>query len=113
LLTNENIDYTRYKVVKYSFDKGATIEDEKQLEIKKRNEEETYKLVYPRIFIDYRNVNVNSDSFKIYVTSDSKKINKFEDYQILKRRNRPYITLKVTDRQPPSYLLTEIYNIIF
>ena len=114
LLLNEDIDYNRYKVVKYSFDKGATLEDESLLEIKTREQiEGGYKLVYPRIFINYRNVNVESDNFKIYVTSDSKKLTNYEDYQILERNNRPYITLKVSDRQHPYYILNESYNIIF
>lgn len=113
LLLNEDIDYNRYKVVKYSFDKGATLEDELLLEIKTREQFGEYKLVYPRIFIDYRNVNVESDNFKIYVTSDSKKLTNYEDYQILERNNRPYITLKVSDRQYPYYILNESYNIIF
>lgn len=111
LLIQDDIDYQRYKVVKYSFDKGETIEDEVKLTIE--NGSDKYKIVYPRIFIDYRNVNTESENFKIYVTPDAKKLINYEDYQILERKGRPYVTLKVSDRNFPSYLLEETYNIIF
>lgn len=111
LLIQDDIDYQRYKVVKYSFDKGETIEDEIKLTIKKGSN--NYKIVYPRIFIDYRNVNTESENFQVYVTPDAKKLTNYEDYQILERKGRPYITLKVSDKHFPSYLLEETYNIIF
>ena len=54
-------------------------------------------MVYPRFFIDYRNVNSDSENFKIYVSQDSIKLTNFEDYQILKRDSRVYVNLKATD----------------
>ena len=121
LLIGEDIDYTRYSIIQYSFNRGQDknsiiIEEDgttSTLSISTRQDKDNYVLVYPRIFIDYRNVNVTSDNFMVYVTSNAIKLTKYEDYSILTRKARSYITLKVSDRQYPFYILNESYNIIY
>lgn len=113
LINQKDIDYSVYTMAKAYYDKASTISADKILEIKQRSSNTTIKLVYPRFFIDYRNVNSDSENFKIYVSQDSIKLTNFEDYQILKRDSRVYVNLKITDIQLPKYILKAPYNIIF
>ena len=113
LINQKDIDYDIYTVAKAYYDKASTIEVEEDLRIQRRLPNTTAKLVYPRFFIDYRNVNSDSENFKIYTTQDSRKLTNFEDYQILKRDARVYVNLKITDTQLPLYILEAPYNIIF
>lgn len=88
------------------------------------NEDKQYPIVYPRIKIDYRNVNYESDNLTIRcnvsrtVNPDgTEEVNdnlvKYEDYQILLRGGKPHITLKITNHNLMKYILGYDYNIIY
>lgn len=111
LLQSEDIDYNRYHSVSYSFDNNITMETEKELII--QSNDNKYPIVYPRIFLNYKNVNINSDNFLLRVTSNSNKLEKFEDYSILLRKGKAYVSLKITDNNIPWFILNEPYNIIY
>lgn len=111
LLQNLDIDYSRYKSVLCSFNKNETIEDY-NLTIQSNNETK-YPIVYPRLFLNDRNINHDSDNFKVMVTSNLKPLLKFEDYSVLLRKGKVYVTLKVTDTNSISNILEQPYNIIY
>lgn len=109
LLNETDIDYTRYSSVRYSFN----MEDEQRLGLSISENTNKFSIVYPRIFIDYRNVNYDSDNLSITYGDEPTKLIKFEDYQILLRDSKPYITLKITNNQGYKSILDERYNIIY
>lgn len=111
LLQQNDIDYSRYTKVTCSFDTNKTHTDEYNLKISDNDGSLTW--VYPRIFIDYRNVNYDSDNLVVSVITEEEPLVKFEDYTILLRRGKPYITLKITDKNTISDILNEIYNVIY
>lgn len=111
LLQSEDIDYTRYHSISYSFDNNLTTENEAELIIEQNVNK--FPIVYPRLFLNYRNVNIDSDNFSLKVTYDDKKLEKFEDYSSMLRKGRVYVTLKVTDNNIPWFILNEPYNIIY
>ena len=114
LLNNiNNIDYGIYTVAKYYYDENSSVpENNNRLDIIVPDTKPGIQ-VFPRLLIDHKNVNTDSENFKIYVISDAKKLTNFEDYQILKRETKIYINLKITDVQLPLDILEESYNIIF
>lgn len=112
LLQSENIVYDRYTTISYSFDRNTNIITADNLGIIS-NQETKYPIVYPRIFLDHRNVNSESENFRLYVTSEGKALTKYEDFTILLRKGRPYVTIKITDINLPRYILDEPYNIIY
>ena len=115
LLQSEDIDYEQYQTVRWSFDKNniinSTTADGSSLRIEKNQGD--WKIVYPRCFLDYRNVNYDSDSLIVRVTADGIKLTKFEDYTILLRKGKTYITLKITDVNLLKYILDEKYPLVY
>lgn len=111
LLQQNNIDYSRYIEVSCSFDTNETYTDEYNLQIS--DNDGSLIWVYPRIFIDYRNVNYDSDNLTINLNTKQSSLTKFEDYNIFLRKGKPYITLKITDNNTINDILNEIYNIIY
>ena len=114
LLNNVNdIDYSIYTMAKYYYDENSTApESHNTLNIIVPSAKPGIQ-VFPRLFLDHKNVNADSENFKIYVTLNAKKLTNFEDYQILEREARVYVNLKITDTQLPIDILEESYNIIF
>ena len=112
LINQKDIDYSVYTLAEGYYDKTSTVKIEESLTISQQfsNNE---KIVYPRLFLDYRNVNADSENFRIYTTSNAKKLTNFEDYSILEREARVYVNLKVSDIQRPADILEAPYNIIF
>lgn len=114
LLQQNDIDYSRYTEVTCSFDTNETHTNEYNLQIS--SNDGTLAWVFPRIFIDYRNVNYDSDNLTVSVRTkeeSSLKLTKFEDYSILLRKGKPYITLKITDKNIMDCILNEAYNVIY
>lgn len=112
LLNNEEIDYSYYDKVSYSFNKNATISSNSNFKIRKNNVTK-YPIVYPRFELKMPNVNRDSSNFKITVTPTPLNLTKFEDYMILQRKEKTYVTLKSTNVNIIKYIMNEEYNIIF
>lgn len=123
LLQETNILYDHYTSISYATSSTGTRYRGK-LKVSS-NSETKFPMVYPRIFIDYRNVNHASDNLTIRSMAKDKLdvetgevmadgfLEKYEDYQVLLRKGKPYITLKITNANPFRYLLYYNYNIIY
>lgn len=123
LLNSTDINYENYTSVCYAASATATREYSPKLTITS-NDETQYPIVYPRIKLDYRNVNYNSDNLVVHCNAthvinaegdveENDDLIKYEDYQIMLRKGRPYITLKVTNNNLIKYILDFDYNIIY
>ena len=110
LLNNKDIDYSYYDKIVFSYDKNENVENKPKLIIRENN---SYPIVYPRIEIKIPNVNRDSESFKVSATQDSIALTKFEDYSILQRKEKTYVTLKSTNVNLLDYILDESYNLVF
>ena len=123
ILFNDNtIDFENYNEIYYSFLISGQESNEENL-IKFTNnlkelDPDSDKIVYPRIYIDNINVNYASDLLKLKVINDLNSVpelalTKYDDYSILLRKNKPYITLKVTNVYPINYLMDEVSTTYF
>lgn len=135
LLTSTDINYESYTQVSVAASAtservtGATNPTTGQYETFsiKSNQETKYPVVYPRIFIDKKNVNYNSDNLVIHcsaldtvdestgdiVEDGAGDLVKYEDYRILLRKGKPYITFKITNANLIRYLMFYDYSIIY
>lgn len=111
LLNNKEINYSYYDKVTFSYNKNQFIEESLILKIQENKTE--YPIVYPRIEIKIPNVNRDSENLKIQIVQNKTLLTKFEDYAILQRKEKTYITLKPTDINILDYILNKEYNIIF
>lgn len=123
LLNATDINYENYTQVSYAASATAVRQYNPKLTITS-NDITQYPIVYPRVKLDYRNVNYNSDNLVVHcnathtINADGEVENnpdliKYEDYQIMLREGRPYITLKVTNNNLIKYILDFDYNIIY
>lgn len=112
LLNNQDVDYDYYDKISFSFNKNETILNNSELSIL-NNSSTKYPIVYPRIEIKVLNVNRDSPNFKVKATQDSIELLKFDDFQIMQRKENTYATLKVTNLNLINYIMNEPYNIIF
>jgi hypothetical protein len=123
LLNATDINYENYTQVSYAASATAVRQYSPKLTITS-NDITQYPIVYPRVKLDYRNVNYNSDNLVVHcnathtINADGEVENnpdliKYEDYQIMLREGRPYITLKVTNNNLIKYILDFDYNIIY
>ena len=114
LLTFENIDYNIYKSISYSFDNNLNIEQSENLFVQQNINKKS--IAYPRLFLDYRNINTESESFEIkteFKNYDSKVLTKFEDYACFTRKGRTYVSLKITNNNLLENILDKSYNITY
>ena len=123
LLNSTDINYENYTSVCYAASATATRQYSPKLTITS-NDTTQYPIVYPRVKLDYRNVNYNSDNLVVHCNAthiinaegeveNNPDLIKYEDYQIMLRAGRPYITLKVTNNNLIKYILDFDYNIIY
>ena len=123
LLNATDINYENYTSVCYAASATATRQYSPKLTITS-NDKTQYPIVYPRVKLDYRNVNYNSDNLVVHCNAthiinaegdvkENDDLVKYEDYQIMLREGRPYITLKVTNNNLIKYILDFDYNIIY
>lgn len=113
LLNDRAINYTKYDTISYSFSDNATTTG---LSIITPT---SYVLYYPRIIISDSNVNYKSDLFTIegyegaYNSETSAKLKRYEDYIILTRGGKPYITLKVKNNNNFSSIIGGKYYLFY
>lgn len=123
LLNATDINYENYTQVSYAASATAVRQYSPKLTITS-NDTTQYPIVYPRVKLDYRNVNYNSDNLVVHCNAthtinaegeveNNPNLIKYEDYQIMLREGRPYITLKVTNNNLIKYILDFDYNIIY
>ena len=74
---------------------------------------ETNEWVYPRIELDYLNINSNSDSFNVRIEGENDSLVKFEDYSILHRETKTYVNLKTTNNNPVYSNIYQPYHLTF
>lgn len=116
LLNNDNIDYTRYqtgKVYYQKIDKTSVFLCEGFTNL---TAEQIY--VYPRIFLDYKNVNYQSDEFSIIMSTtdnreDGTKITNYIDYTILLRDWKPYVSLKISENCSAQDIMEKFFLLDF
>ena len=117
LLNNDNLDYETYK----SGDIYYINETSTSIKLEKSQETFTSSIsyVYPRIFLDYRNVNYQSDEFSITKAAsaaeiaEGTKIENYIDYTILLREWKPYITLKVSSTNSAQDIMEKYFHCSF
>lgn len=109
LLDNDAIDYDRYKLGSVYYTKSITEKAAIAAGIQEWDTTNTY--VYPRIFLDYRNVNYQSDEFLVYKGEDA--LTRYEDYSILLRDWKPYLTFKISQNCSVSDILNKTFHLTF
>ena len=111
LLQNENINYSDYTTILCSFDNNETLQEIDKIESNNGD----YNIVYPRIFLDHNNVNYDSDVFTLENKKDNQYniLSNFEDYMILLRKGKVYVTLKITNANIPYQIINDSYRITY
>ena len=113
VLNNLNIQYNQYEKITYSFalqNRGVLKDDSNEINfIREGSSSETF--CYPRIAIYDNNVNYKSDKLKLIpykdqFTEETQALENYVDYSILVRGGRPFITLKLTDKNNFSNILS-------
>ena len=122
LLNNDSINYDPYKNGSVYYESSVTAKAKITTGIEEYPSAATY--VYPRVFLDYRNVNYTSDEFTIYTTStesdipqdqrtDADYLTNFEDYATLLRDWKPYVNFKITQRCNVSNIFNDYFHLTF
>ena len=111
LLDNDSIDYSRYEEGANYYKNDLTYE---KIGVGFAAFSDTTTYVYPRIFIDYENVNYDSDEFSVKRSAtgnegDSFDLEKYIDYTTLLRDWKPYITLKITENCSAQNILEQYF----
>lgn len=116
LLNNDNLNYESYKTGKiYYIDENSVY----QLLGKKQETCSASTIcVYPRIFLNHRNVNYESDEFTITKSASTNaeegtKIERYIDYSVLLREWKPYITLKVSSTNSVQDIMEKYFHCNF
>ena len=112
VLNNLNIQYNQYEKITYSFalqNRGILKGD--GINFVKRGSASAGIFCYPRIAIYDNNVNYKSDKLKLIpyknqFTEEAQALENYVDYSILVRGGRPFITLKLTDKNNFSNILS-------
>lgn len=105
LLNNTDIDYDNYSIINYSFSNNSAT----GLLSSVQEFTASHIAVYPRIKINQSNVRYLSDLFTVQISSDELPLTNYEDYSILLRAAKPYITLKITNNNPINSILNKSY----
>ena len=111
VLNNLDIQYNQYEKITYSFalqNQGILKGD--GINFVKRGSASAGTFCYPRIAIYDNNVNYKSDKLKLIpyknqFTEETQALENYVDYSILVRGGRPFITLKLTDKNNFSNIL--------
>ena len=111
VLNNLDIQYNQYEKITYSFalqNQGILKGD--GINFVKRGSASAGIFCYPRIAIYDNNVNYKSDKLKLIpyknqFTEETQALENYVDYSILVRGGRPFITLKLTDKNNFSNIL--------
>lgn len=117
LLNNDSIEYSRYITGKVYYE--SSVVEKTQITTGIQDYPTTATYVYPRIFIDYKNTNYNSDEFTIYksttaeeVVEDSREyLTKYTDYSVLLRDWKPYVNFKVTENCSVSEIFNDYFHV--
>lgn len=121
LLTNTDINYELYSKVTYAPNSAANPIGGLSIT---SNATTKYPIAYPRIKIDYKNVNHASDNLTLrcsardavdengeIIVADN--LERYVDYKILLRDGKPYISLKITNDNPMRFIGFYEYNLIY
>jgi hypothetical protein len=114
VLNNLDIQYNQYEKIIYSFAlQNRGILKGEGINFVKRGSASAGTFCYPRIAIYDNNVNYKSDKLKLIpyknqFTEETQALENYVDYSILVRGGRPFITLKLTDKNNFSNILNNV-----
>ena len=114
VLNNLDIQYNQYEKIIYSFAlQNIGILKGEGINFVKRGSASAGTFCYPRIAIYDNNVNYKSDKLKLIpyknqFTEETQALENYVDYSILVRGGRPFITLKLTDKNNFSNILNNV-----
>lgn len=114
ILNDNNIKYSYYQTISYSFLDDEDGEKETTLAIES-NAQTQYNLYYPRIKIEEYNVDFTSSRQKLFLGSieTGLELENYVDYSVLLRKGYPHYTLKVTEKLNMYNILNPNFSLIY
>ena len=114
VLNDNNIKYSYYQKISYSFLDDEDSEKETTLAIES-NAQTQYNLYYPRIKIEEYNVDFISSRQKLFLgdIETGLELENYVDYSVLLRKGYPHYTLKITEKLNIYNILNPNFSLIY